>query len=134
LLVCPDPRIVTACLRGLENFLKVGEAEKSFGNTGYVNLYAQMIDDAGGLEKIKNLQSHDDSKIYEKAVKILKSFESNNLPVPSIIEPPPVSQPEPEQQNSEPNSSIILVQQSQSENVDKTLTTNPPINQQFQDY
>jgi hypothetical protein len=83
LLVCPDPRIVTACLRGLENFLKVGEAEKSFGNTGHVNLYAQMIDDAGGLEKIKNLRSHDDSKIYEKAVKILKSFESSNLPVPS---------------------------------------------------
>jgi hypothetical protein len=82
-LVCPDPIIVAACLKGLENFLKVGEAEKSFGNTGYVNLYAQMIDDAGGLEKIKNLQSHDDSKIYEKAVKILKSFESSNLPVPS---------------------------------------------------
>ncbi|KAK2357011.1 importin subunit alpha-2 [Trifolium repens] len=37
-LVCPDPIIVAACLKGLEIFLKVGEAEKSFGNTKYVNL------------------------------------------------------------------------------------------------
>ncbi|MCI20505.1 importin subunit alpha-1-like, partial [Trifolium medium] len=43
LLLCPDPKIVTICLEGLENFLKVGKAEKSFGNTGDdVNLYAQM--------------------------------------------------------------------------------------------
>ncbi|XP_004487798.1 importin subunit alpha-2 [Cicer arietinum] len=74
LLVCPDPRIVTVCLEGLENILKVGEAEKSFGNTGDVNLYAQMIDDAEGLEKIENLQSHDNNEIYEKAVKILETY------------------------------------------------------------
>ncbi|KAF1895462.1 hypothetical protein Lal_00044112 [Lupinus albus] len=104
LLVCPDPRIVTVCLEGLENILKVGESEKSLGNTGDVNLYAQMIDDAEGLEKIENLQSHDNNEIYEKAVKILETywvedeeetlppgdnaqggfnFGSNELPVPS---------------------------------------------------
>lgn len=74
LLVCPDPRIVTVCLEGLENILKVGEAEKSAGNTGEVNSYAQMIDDAEGLEKIENLQSHDNNEIYEKAVKILETY------------------------------------------------------------
>ncbi|KAK7329512.1 hypothetical protein VNO77_23682 [Canavalia gladiata] len=104
LLVCPDPRIVTVCLEGLENILKVGEAERSLGNSGDVNLYAQMIDDAEGLEKIENLQSHDNNEIYEKAVKILETywlededetlppgdgaqpgfaFGSNELPVPS---------------------------------------------------
>ncbi|CAL5184324.1 unnamed protein product [Lathyrus oleraceus] len=104
LLVCPDPRIVTVCLEGLENILKVGEAEKSFGNTGDVNAYAQAIDDAEGLEKIENLQSHDNNEIYEKAVKILETywlededetlppgdgsqsgfnFGANDLPVPS---------------------------------------------------
>ncbi|XP_020207943.1 importin subunit alpha-4 [Cajanus cajan] len=81
LLVCPDPRIVTVCLEGLENILKVGEAEKSLGNTGDVNLYAQMIDDAEGLEKIENLQSHDNNEIYEKAVKILLH------PSPSVLIP-----------------------------------------------
>ncbi|KAF2325110.1 hypothetical protein GH714_022826 [Hevea brasiliensis] len=74
LLICPDPRIVTVCLEGLENILKVGEAEKNLGNTGEANLYAQMIDDAEGLEKIENLQSHDNNDIYEKAVKILETY------------------------------------------------------------
>ncbi|KAJ0013935.1 hypothetical protein Pint_19746 [Pistacia integerrima] len=49
LLTCPDPRIVTVCLEGLENILK-------------------------GLEKIENLQSHDNTEIYEKAVKILETY------------------------------------------------------------
>lgn len=74
LLVCPDPRIITVCLEGLENILKVGEAEKTMGNTGDVNYYAQLIDDAEGLEKIENLQSHDNNEIYEKAVKILETY------------------------------------------------------------
>lgn len=74
LLVCPDPRIVTVCLEGLENILKVGESEKNLGTTGGVNLCAQMIDEAEGLEKIENLQSHDNTEIYEKAVKILETY------------------------------------------------------------
>ncbi|OIS99847.1 importin subunit alpha-1b [Nicotiana attenuata] len=39
LLICLDPRIVTVCLEGLENILKVGEAEKNLGRTADVNLY-----------------------------------------------------------------------------------------------
>ncbi|XP_023545270.1 importin subunit alpha-2-like [Cucurbita pepo subsp. pepo] len=74
LLICPDPRIVTVCLEGLENILKVGEAEKNTSDTGGVNIYAQLIDDAEGLEKIENLQSHDNTEIYEKAVKILETY------------------------------------------------------------
>ena len=74
LLVCPDARIITVCLEGLENILKVGEAEKISGNTGDVNVYAQLIDEAEGLEKIENLQSHDNNEIYEKAVKILETY------------------------------------------------------------
>ncbi|KAG6529552.1 hypothetical protein ZIOFF_011760 [Zingiber officinale] len=73
LLVCPDPRIVTVCLEGLENILKVGEVEKNLGASGDVNLYAQMIDEEG-LEKIENLQSHDNTEIYEKAVNILETY------------------------------------------------------------
>ncbi|XP_047337504.1 importin subunit alpha-2-like [Impatiens glandulifera] len=85
LLVCPDPRIVTVCLEGLENILKVGEAEKNAGHTGDVNYYAQLIDEAEGLEKIENLQSHDNIEIYEKAVKILETYwlEDEDEAVPS---------------------------------------------------
>ncbi|KAK9086245.1 hypothetical protein Syun_028639 [Stephania yunnanensis] len=74
LLVCPDPRIVTVCLEGLENILKVGEADKEAGKNGGVNLYAQMVDECEGLDKIENLQSHDNNEIYEKAVKILERY------------------------------------------------------------
>uniref|UniRef100_A0A2P2M0Q3 Importin subunit alpha n=3 Tax=Rhizophora mucronata TaxID=61149 RepID=A0A2P2M0Q3_RHIMU len=74
LLGCPDPRIVTVCLEGLENILKVGEADKEMGMNGGVNLYAQMVDECDGLDKIENLQTHDNNEIYEKAVKILARY------------------------------------------------------------
>ncbi|KAL2490372.1 Importin subunit alpha-4 [Abeliophyllum distichum] len=74
LLSCPDPRIVTVCLEGLENILKVGEADKENGLNGGINIYAQMVDDCEGLEKIENLQTHDNNEIYEKAVKILEKY------------------------------------------------------------
>ncbi|XP_022741616.1 importin subunit alpha-2-like isoform X1 [Durio zibethinus] len=73
LLACPDLRIITVCLEGLENILKVGEAEKA-GGAGEFNHCAQLIEDAEGLEKIENLQSHDNTEIYEKAVKILETY------------------------------------------------------------
>lgn len=88
LLICPDPRIVTVCLEGLENILKVGEADKEMGLNGGINVYAQMIDDCEGLDKIENLQSHDNNDIYEKAVKILEKYwsedEEQNLPDATI--------------------------------------------------
>lgn len=74
LLICPDPRIVTVCLEGLENILKVGEADKEMGANNGINLYAQMVDEFDGLEKIENLQTHDNNEIYEKAVKILERY------------------------------------------------------------
>ncbi|MBA0634000.1 hypothetical protein Godav_029747 [Gossypium davidsonii] len=74
LLICPDPRIVTVCLEGLENILKVGEADKEMGMNGGINLYAQMIDECDGLDKIENLLTPDNHEIYEKAVKILERY------------------------------------------------------------
>lgn len=52
----------------------MGEAEKALGNTGDTNYFAQLIDDAEGLEKIENLQNHDNNEIYEKAVKLLETY------------------------------------------------------------
>ncbi|XP_062119044.1 importin subunit alpha-4-like [Humulus lupulus] len=74
LLNCPDTRIVTVCLEGLENILKVGEADKEMGLNGGVNIYGQAIDECEGLDKIENLQNHDNHEIYEKAVKILERY------------------------------------------------------------
>lgn len=74
LLICPDPRIVTVCLEGLDNILKVGEADKEMGMNNGINLYAQMVDECEGLDKIESLQTHDNNEIYEKAVKILEKY------------------------------------------------------------
>lgn len=74
LLKCPDPEIVTVCLEGLDNILAVGEADKAMGKHNGNNIYAQLIDDCDGLDKIENLQTHDNNEIYEKAVKILTRY------------------------------------------------------------
>lgn len=39
-----------------------------------VNVYAQMIDECDGLEKIENLQNYDNNEIYEKVIKILERY------------------------------------------------------------
>ncbi|EOA13384.1 hypothetical protein CARUB_v10026424mg, partial [Capsella rubella] len=72
LLVCPNVRIISACLNGLERILMAGEVEKN--TTGDVNLYSQMIGDAEGKEKIENLQQHESREVNEKALKIVETY------------------------------------------------------------
>eukprot|EP01114_Cavostelium_apophysatum_P014708 TRINITY_DN387_c0_g1_i1.p1 TRINITY_DN387_c0_g1~~TRINITY_DN387_c0_g1_i1.p1 ORF type:complete len:521 (+),score=156.63 TRINITY_DN387_c0_g1_i1:124-1686(+) len=72
LLACPDSRIITVALEGLENILKVGERDAKAGNM--VNAYASYIESAEGLDKIETLQNHQNNDIYEKAVKILETY------------------------------------------------------------
>lgn len=74
LLTCADVRIITVALEGLENILKVGEIEKNLGDLGAGNPYAALIDEAEGLDKIEELQNHNNEEIYEKAVNILETF------------------------------------------------------------
>lgn len=74
LLTCQDARIVTVALEGLENILKVGEADKELGGGSTQNSYAQNVDEAEGLDKIEQLQNHSKDEIHEKAVKILETY------------------------------------------------------------
>ena len=46
-LACLDPRIIMVCLEGLENILKVGEAEKAAGAEEF-NYCAQLIEEGEG--------------------------------------------------------------------------------------
>ncbi|WVZ97769.1 hypothetical protein U9M48_043282 [Paspalum notatum var. saurae] len=73
LLICLDSDVVLVCLNGIENILKVGEAEKNH-RAGGINAYAQMVDDAKGLDKIENLWSHKNNWICEMAGKMLESY------------------------------------------------------------
>jgi len=55
----------------MENTLKVGEAEKNAGDD--VSWYTRLIE-AEGLDKILNLQRHENIEIYDKALKILQTY------------------------------------------------------------
>ncbi|KAJ9559181.1 hypothetical protein OSB04_013795 [Centaurea solstitialis] len=82
------PTLVCLCLHGLTNILEAGEAEKNAGNTSGVNLYVDLIVDAKGLEKIEKLQSHDDDKVSERAVKILETYwmlEEDNGTIEDVV-------------------------------------------------
>ena len=74
LLDCADPRIITVALEGLENILKIGEAERDVAGVGASNPYATMVDEAEGLDKIEELQNHSNEDIYEKAVALLENY------------------------------------------------------------
>ena len=53
---------------------QVGEAEKELAGAGGSNPYAQLVDEAEGLDKIEELQNHSNEDIYDKAVNILETF------------------------------------------------------------
>ena len=74
LLGCADARIVAVALEALENILKVGACDMQEGGAGAANIYAHLVDEAEGLEKIETLQHHPNNDIYEKAVKIMESY------------------------------------------------------------
>ncbi|XP_045796689.1 importin subunit alpha-4-like isoform X2 [Trifolium pratense] len=80
LLISTDPSILTVCLNGLRNILKAGEINKQKGlyNNG-VNIYAQMVEECGGLDKIVSLQSYDNNDIYKKAVEVLEKYFPEDL-------------------------------------------------------
>jgi importin subunit alpha-6/7 len=66
LLTCNDPRLVTVALEGIENVLKAGKQEElSHGGT---NPYTTVVDEAEGIDKLKQLQDH------SKAMHILETF------------------------------------------------------------
>ena len=71
LINCSDARIVTVALEGLENILKVGEADRQ---DDAPNVFAQYIDEAEGLEKIESLQNHTNNDIYDKAMRLLETY------------------------------------------------------------
>lgn len=73
LLEVADPKIVTVALEGLENILRVGDMEGKANGTG-INQMATYVEEADGLNRIQQLQYHENNKIYEQAVKIVETY------------------------------------------------------------
>jgi len=83
LFTTADPKIVMVALEGIENILRVGKTDAS--RHGGNNKYAENVEECLGLDHLENLQSHENEEIYEKAVKILKTyFESDEDDAPQL--------------------------------------------------
>ena len=54
--------------------MEAGEFEKNEDNPEGVNMYARVIEDADGLDKIEGLQTHENTDIYNLAVNILENY------------------------------------------------------------
>lgn len=67
-----DNKIIQVALDGLENILKVGESDKEAN--GGTNLYAQFVEEAGGMITIHNLQHHENLEIYKKCFYIMDKY------------------------------------------------------------
>ena len=75
LLTCNDPRLVTVALEGIENVLKAGEHEAAaLPGSGSGNPYTAFVDEAEGLDKLEQLQSHSNEDVYKKAMHILETY------------------------------------------------------------
>ena len=75
LLACSDSRIVIVALEGLENILKVGKGDAQMvAELNGVNQFAHFVDEAEGLDKLDELQIHENNDIYAKALHIVKEY------------------------------------------------------------
>jgi importin subunit alpha-1 len=61
-----EGRMVIVALDAIDNILTVSERK------GYS--YGLLFDECGGIEKVETLQTHNDQKIYEKAIEILDRY------------------------------------------------------------
>jgi len=72
LLNVQDPKIIIVALEGLENILKIGDAEAK--HMGTDNMMVQIVEQSNGAANIEQLQHHENEDIYNKAVRILEQY------------------------------------------------------------
>jgi importin subunit alpha-2 len=68
LLAAKDDKTVGVVLDGIANILTTAE---KLNETDKV---AMMVEECGGLDKIEQLQSHENEQIYHKALQIIETF------------------------------------------------------------
>ena len=71
LLNSTDNHLIQVLLEAIENILKAGKINyKNLSANDFVNI----IEQAGGLEKLENLQHHKNNNIYEMSLRILENY------------------------------------------------------------
>ena len=68
LLDANDERTVCVILDGIMNILSAAQKQ------GEVEKVAAVIEECEGLDKIENLQTHENEEVYQKALEIIDTF------------------------------------------------------------
>ena len=76
ILKCQDNRIVNITLDAIDAILEVGEGMR-YSNPEMVNPYAILLEEAGGMDTVSDLQCHANIEIYEKSKRILDRYFSD---------------------------------------------------------
>lgn len=76
ILSCQDNKIIQIALDAIDAILEVGERDflASGGSIGECQPHALQVEEAGGLDRIYELQGHENIHIYEKAKSILEKY------------------------------------------------------------
>jgi len=72
MLNCGDTKMIIVVLDAIENILKIGL--KNSNNSHEGSLYADAVEECGGLDTLEDLQRHENEEIYVKSVKILQDY------------------------------------------------------------
>lgn len=64
-LTCSDAKTLTVALEALEKIFSLGDTE--------LHNYVYKFEEIGGLDKLEALQTHVNTEVYEKSVKILET-------------------------------------------------------------
>lgn len=88
---CPDPKIIMVAMEGIENILRVGKQDSANHPKGE-NVYASFVEECHGLDYLEYLQKHDNEEIYEKAVKILRTYFDSEEEEEGAVQAPAVSE------------------------------------------
>jgi len=89
LLNSKNGKVIMVALEGLENILRVGEADKA--QTNMMNKFSQIVEQCGGLDSLENLQTvniaeHGD-EIYERVVIIVRKYFGGEVENAYVREP-----------------------------------------------
>jgi len=73
LFIVQDVKIVLVALEAVENILKVGKAYAS-RHWGGQNKFVEALEECGGLDKLEEIQNHENDDVYQKALKMLQNY------------------------------------------------------------
>jgi len=65
MLKCDDSKIILVALEGIENILKVNNANLK---------YPDIVEECGGVDQMEILQRHENEEIFKKAQQVLSTY------------------------------------------------------------